>query len=75
MMSNHKVIVQETIDESTFFTTGPISYESVPVPSTIEGQPDTRIVFVRFTPTNGYNKGKEHSIPISRIIAIIKETV
>ena len=69
----NKVIVQQAIDEAVYFTTGPISYESVPVPSTVEGEEATRIVFVRFTPTNGHNKGREHNVPISRVIAVVKD--
>ena len=71
MAAARKVYVQQTIDEAVYFTTSEIEYESVPVPSTIEGHEDSRVVFVRFTPTNGYDKGKEHSVPISRVIAIV----
>jgi len=71
---NHRVIVQQAIDEAVYFTTGPISYESVPVPSTVEGEMDTRIVFVRFTPTNGHNKGREHNVPVGRVIAIVEDS-
>jgi hypothetical protein len=69
----YKVIVQQAIDEAVYFTTGPVSYESVPVPSTVEGEQDTRIVFVRFTPTNGHNKNHEHNVPISRVIAVVAD--
>jgi hypothetical protein len=69
----NKVIVQQAIDEAVYFTTGPITYESVPVPSTVEGETDTRIVFVRFTPTNGHNKGKEHNVPVGRVIAVVAD--
>jgi len=68
-----KVIVQQAIDEAVYFT-GPIAYESVPVPSTVEGEQDTRIVFVRFTPTNGHNKNREHNVPIERVIAVVADT-
>lgn len=71
--SPKKVYVQQSIDEAVYFVTSEITYESVPVPSTVEGQEDSRIVFVRFTPKNGYDKGKEHAVPISRVIAVVND--
>lgn len=71
--SPKKVYVQQSIDEAVYFVTDAITYESVPVPSVVEGQEDTRIVFVRFTPTNGHDKGREHNVPISRLIAVVDD--
>ena len=68
-----KVYVQQAIDEAVFFTTSDISYESVPVPSTMEGHEDSRIVFVCFTPTNGHDKGREHRVPVTRVISIVED--
>lgn len=65
-----KIVVQETLDESVFYAIDGVSYESV----TIEDEADgfaTRIVFVVFTPQNGYDRGTVHRIPISRVISII----
>jgi len=64
-----KIVVQETLDESVFYAIDGVSYESVSIED--ETGFATRIVFVVFTPQNGYDRGTVHRIPISRVISVI----
>lgn len=66
----HKIYVDEGTDTAVYFVNEDPTYQSVPVPSIVDGEVDSRIVFVTFVPSNGPGKGKVTHVPFVRVVAI-----
>lgn len=68
-----RIIVQKAVDEDVFFAPE-VRYATVYAEDTRDPLNPPRIVFVVFTPTNGYSKGKEHWVPITHVVAVVDDT-
>jgi hypothetical protein len=69
-MSRVYITVDEGSDTASYHTDEPVTYQSLPIPSQVEGEPDGRLVFCVFVPLNGHAKGKLLRVPFARIVSV-----
>ena len=72
----HTVVINEgpamSDDNASYFCKEEPVYEAVNIPVVNDAETSKFVVFLKFVPTNGRDPGKEHRVPVSRVVMVVR---